>query len=253
MSKKRIRDSITQDVLRAFNQMNAATTTTDEIDMERADINDANAIKHRTIDFDVTSNSFPDALIHENDTSMYGSNEDQSSSLNNRGSSKVTFESLITQNSLSSSPKTKDQSVMAQIDLNERVTPTAANTHEKIQEINDNLNGRPATINEGTITSGSTSAKSSVKELVRSPKSTSHRKSKSQNRARKALRTITFILGRLSFSSSHDLEVSDRLRHIFFARISLLSSHWIHRYPADLLYIDAFVFLGAFVVCWTPW
>jgi len=179
-NKQKVRDSITQDVLRAFNKLNA-TTTTDEPKIE---IN-------KTIDVDI--------LTHDNDTSGYGSHDDPSS-LTNRISSKVTFESTITQNSLPSSPKTKDQSVMTQIDLklrnNNNTVTTMININEdQIQDSNENKNGRLPLTSEGTITSGSTSAKSSVKELVRNQKAPNHRKSKSQNRARKALRTITFILG----------------------------------------------------------
>jgi hypothetical protein len=166
-------------MLCAFSNLNA-TTTTDETDIEKVQI-------IKTIDIDT--------LTRDNDTSGYGSHDDPSS-LNNRISSKVTFESLITQNSVPGSPKTKDQSVMAQIDLKGRLNNHPNNNiQEQIHDINENKNGRMGIISEGTVTSGSTSAKSSVKELVRNPKSPTHRKSKSQNRARKALRTITFILG----------------------------------------------------------
>lgn len=87
---------------------------------------------------------------------------------------------------------------MAQIDLKGRSNTNSNSINinqETIQDNNESKNGRMPIISEGTITSGSTSAKSSVKELVRNPKPPNHRKSKSQNRARKALRTITFILG----------------------------------------------------------
>jgi hypothetical protein len=85
---------------------------------------------------------------------------------------------------------------MAQIDIKGRLNYTNNNLQEQIHDSNDNKNGLAMPIiSEGTITSGSTSAKSSIKELVRNPKPLNHRKSKSQNRARKALRTITFILG----------------------------------------------------------
>lgn len=184
-SKQKLRDSITQDVLRAFNRLNA-TTITDEPEIEKVE-------KSQLIDNDI--------LIRDNDTSGYGSHDDPSS-LNNRLSSKVTFETIITQNSVPSSPKTKDQSVMAQIDSKGRMNnnnhpPNLININqEQVQDPNDTKNGRMPLMSEGTATSGSTSAKSSIKELVRNQKSVTHRKSKSQNRARKALRTITFILGR---------------------------------------------------------
>jgi hypothetical protein len=181
-NKQKLRDSITQDVLRAFNKLNTTTTITDEPEIAKIETN-------KTMDVEIST--------RDNDTSCYGSHDDPSLS-NNRLSSKVTFESLIAENSVPSSPKTKDQSVMAQIDLKGRcnnTTPTII--QEQIQDNNENKNGRMPIISEGTVTSGSTSAKSSIKELVRNQKSVNHRKSKSQNRARKALRTITFILGRI--------------------------------------------------------
>lgn len=181
-SKQRARNSITQDILRASNKLNA-TTLTDQIDVDKMKIN-----------------SF-ETLAHDNDTSDYGSHDDASSSLNNRASSKVTFETINSQISPPSSPKTKDQSVMAQIDPKGRsnsdnpTTTTTAIQEQTLDSNNETKNGRMPVISEGTGTSGSTSAKSSMKELVRNPKSPNRRKSKSQNRARKALRTITFILG----------------------------------------------------------
>jgi hypothetical protein len=93
---------------------------------------------------------------------------------------------------------------MAQIDLKGRFNnpiPPIIFPLESIPDINETKNGRMPLTSEGTITSGSTSAKSSVKELVRNTKAPNHRKSKSQNRARKALRTITFILGMYSLSA----------------------------------------------------
>jgi hypothetical protein len=169
---------MTQNVLHAFNKLNAITIA----DEPKNEIN-------KIIDIDT--------LTRDNDTSGYGSHDDPLL-LNNRLSSKVTFENSITQNSVPSSPKTKDQSVMAQIDSKGRMNnnnPTTINSQEPTQDSNENKNGRMPVISEGTVTSGSTSAKSSIKELVRNQKSVTHRKSKSQNRARKALRTITFILG----------------------------------------------------------
>ena len=182
--KQKVRNSITQDVLRAFNQLNA-TTTTDE--------------SPPIPPIDPTKSKDLDIVTRDNDTSGYGSHDDPST-LNNRVSSKVTFENLITQNSIPSSPKTKDQSVMAQMDHkgrsnNTTSTTTTTLTSEQTQDGNESKNGRMPLTSEGTITSGSTSAKSSVKELVGNQKPPNHRKSKSQNRARKALRTITFILG----------------------------------------------------------
>ncbi|CAF1087855.1 unnamed protein product [Rotaria sp. Silwood1] len=199
-TKQKISDSISQDVLRAFNKLNA-TTITDEPEIEKIETNEINSIVHKTIDIDTKYHSLSDTLTRDNDTSGYGSHDDPSS-INNRIPSKVTFDSLMTQNSAPSSPKTKDQSIMTHIDLKERLNQTLNNTnynnknnHEQIQDSNENKNGRLVLISEGTITSGSTSAKSSVRELVQNQKAANHRKSKSQNRARKALRTITFILG----------------------------------------------------------
>jgi type IV secretory pathway VirD2 relaxase len=125
-------------------------------------------------------------LLHEND----------STSLNNRNASKVTFESFVTQTSVSSSPKTKDQGVMVQIDLKGQLNYSNT-THEQVQNSNEIKNGRISLSSEvtGIGTSGFNSAKSSVREILQNQKATTRRKSKSQNRARKALRTITFILG----------------------------------------------------------
>ena len=219
-SKQRARNSITQDILRASNKLNA-TTLTDHIDIDKSKIHSL------------------DTLTRENDTSDYGSHDDPSSSLllNNRASSKVTFETINSQPSPPSSPKTKDQSVMTQIDLKRRSlndNPSAAITtttttmviqEQNLENNNENKNGRMPAISEGTGTSGSTSAKSSMKELVRNQKSVNRRKSKSQNRARKALRTITFILGKNELYHSNFC-----FCNIFFAFI-----------------------LVAFVVCCTPW
>lgn len=179
-------------MLRACNQLNA-TTITNEPEMEKVETNETNPTVHQILDTDIKCYSLSDTLTRDNDTSGYGSHDDPSS-MNNRISSKVTFDNVLPQNSIPSSPKTKDQSIMTHIDLKERLNQTS-NNHEKIQDINENKNGRMVLTSEGTITSGSTSAKSSIKELVQNQKPTTHRKSKSQNRARKALRTITFILG----------------------------------------------------------
>jgi len=191
--------SISQDVFHAFNQLNA-TTTTDEPEIET---NEICSLRNKSIDRGTKCHSLTDTLPRDFDTSAYGSHDDPLSSSNNRVSSKVTFESLVTQNSVPSSPKTKDQSVMAQIDIRGRLN----NLQEQIQENNDNKNGLTMpTISEGTVTSGSLSPKSSVKELVRNQKPANHRKSKSQNRARKALRTITFILGMFYFIFKWDIK-----------------------------------------------
>ncbi|CAF3332019.1 unnamed protein product [Rotaria socialis] len=133
----------------------------------------------------------PILVKHHSDTFL---NENDSSSLNNRIASKVTFESLVTQASVPSSPKTRDQSVMAQIDVRSQIN-YSTNGHELIE--NETKSARPSLVNEGTLagTTSFNSAKSSIKELLQNQKSIHRRKSKSQNRARKALRTITFILG----------------------------------------------------------
>jgi len=85
---------------------------------------------------------------------------------------------------------------MAQIDIKDQLD--YSNTiHEPNINANETKNGRISVSNEGTgsATTGSSSAKSSIRELLQTQKSATRRKSKSQNRARKALRTITFILG----------------------------------------------------------
>ena len=132
---------------------------------------------------------------HHSDTFL---NETNLSTLNNRIASKVTFESFVTQNSMPSSPKMKDQGVMAQMDLKQ---PNETPPVIKIESTeNETKHDRmPATIDgPGSVTTGTNSAKSSIRELLQSQKSSNRRKSKSQNRARKALRTITFILGMFS-------------------------------------------------------
>lgn len=116
--------------------------------------------------------------------------QDYDSSLShNRNASKVTFESFVTQTSASSSPKTRDQCVMAQIEPRESRSNTLVQHEPKTSCMPVSNEGAP------TGTTNSSSTKSSVRELLQSQKSTNRRKSKSQNRARKALRTITFILG----------------------------------------------------------
>jgi len=133
---------------------------------------------------------------HHSDTCL---NETDLSSLNNRVASKVTFESFVTQNSMSSSPKTKDQSIMVQIDVKKSTeTTTTTAVPDTIVIPNEIKNGRVSVQTDSTtgiIPVGTNSAKSSLRELLHSQKSNNRRKSKSQNRARKALRTITFILG----------------------------------------------------------
>lgn len=133
------------------------------------------------------------------------------STLDNRNASKVTFESFVTQNSISSSPKTKDQSVMAQIDIKDPVEDSPPT--KKLESIENELmkNDRMSVPNDVACatTTGTNSAKSSIRELLQSQKSSSRRKSKSQNRARKALRTITFILGKFDFDllEHHVIEI----------------------------------------------
>jgi hypothetical protein len=106
---------------------------------------------------------------------------------------------------------------MVQIDLKEQLN----NTHEKVQNSNDIKHGRISIPSEptGTGTSGFNSAKSSVREILQNQKSATRRKSKSQNRARKALRTITFILGTFRILSQKKLFL-----HLSFTRVSM--SHY---------------------------
>ena len=164
--------------------------------------------------------------------------------LNQRVSSKVTFESLMTQTSLPSSPKTKDQSVMAQIDSKGRFNYTNI-TQEHIQDVNEIKNGRPIVFSEGTVTSGSTSAKSSVKELVSNPKPINHRKSKSQNRARKALRTITFILGRFF---SKEISFLFIFLLFFFRRFCCLLDPMVSDRSIEVDFNEDELFLGIFIL-----
>jgi hypothetical protein len=92
---------------------------------------------------------------------------------------------------------------MTQIDIKDQLD--YSNTkHEPKLNGNEIKNGRISMSNEGTGsgTTGSSSTKSSIRELLQSQKLTTRRKSKSQNRARKALRTITFILGMFNTSIS---------------------------------------------------
>jgi len=100
---------------------------------------------------------------------------------------------------MSSSPKTKDQSIMVQIDVKKSTeTTTTTAVPDTIVIPNEIKNGRVSVQTDSTtgiIPVGTNSAKSSLRELLHSQKSNNRRKSKSQNRARKALRTITFILG----------------------------------------------------------
>ncbi|CAF3912436.1 unnamed protein product [Rotaria magnacalcarata] len=192
-TKQKATNSISQDVLRASNKLNA-TTITDVSEIQKNHTKEIVLIMNKAINIDTKYHSLSDTLIRDNDTSGYGSHEDPSS-INNRVSSKVTFDSFMTHNSAPSSPKTKDQSIMTQTDVRERLNQTNNTSHEPIQDSSENKNGRMVVISEGTVTTGSTSAKSSFKELVQNQKTPIHRKSKSQNRARKALRTITFILG----------------------------------------------------------
>ncbi|CAF0905737.1 unnamed protein product [Adineta ricciae] len=196
-NKDKSRDSITQDVLRAFNKTNA-TTITDELEIESTEHHVICPLRTKLSERGIKCHSLADTITRDNDTSGYGSHDDPPSS-NNRASSKVTFESIVIETSAPSSPKTKDQCVMAQIDVQIRQNNTNnnnTNTQEQIQDVNENKNGLIIPItSDVTTTNASITSKSSVRELVRSQKNASHRKSKSQNRARKALRTITFILG----------------------------------------------------------
>ena len=111
--------------------------------------------------------------------------------------SKVTFESLLMQTSLPSSPKMKDQSVMVQMEYKGPSSCPLGHTDSTTSQGSATNNGLTTTAGELTSTTNVTFAKSSIKELVNNQKLNSRRKSKSQNRARKALRTITFILGML--------------------------------------------------------
>jgi hypothetical protein len=85
---------------------------------------------------------------------------------------------------------------MAQIDIKGQLDYSNNPPEPKINT-NEIKNGRLSMQNDGTgsVTAGLNSAKSSIRELLQNQKSNNRRKSKSQNRARKALRTITFILG----------------------------------------------------------
>ena len=124
----------------------------------------------------------------------------------------------MTQNSATSSFKSKDHYAMTQTTTHnskESLNQTDKNTSEPIKDSNENKNGRMVVINEGTLTSGSTSAKSSVKEPGQNQKAPNHRKSKSQNRARKALRTITFILG-MSFFYIQSIHVDKYIQSVVF-------------------------------------
>jgi len=130
----------------------------------------------------------------------------------------------------SSSPKTKDQSVMAQIDLKGQLD-YLNNIHEKNRNGNEIKNGQILATNDGTgsgsATTGSNSAKSSIRELLQTQKSNSRRKSKSQNRARKALRTITFILGMFNISISFLLIKSSYFSRRFCRLLdSMVNNHF---------------------------
>ena len=132
--------------------------------------------------------------------------------------SKVTFESLMTQTSVPSSPKTKDQCVMAQIDFKDQ-TNWSDNIHAsnaKRQE-RESLRPRISLPQEGIGPSArySVSNKSSIRDLVQNHKSTRRRKSKTQNRARKALRTITFILGMLIINALFSIERVRSIKNAF--------------------------------------
>ncbi|CAF4265681.1 unnamed protein product, partial [Rotaria sordida] len=80
-NKQKITDSISQDVLRAFNKLNA-TTITDEPEVEKIQTNEINTIINKTIDVDTKYHSISDTLTRDNDTSGYGSHDDPSSITN---------------------------------------------------------------------------------------------------------------------------------------------------------------------------
>jgi hypothetical protein len=123
------------------------------------------------------------------------------SSIAHRMTSKVTFDSLMKRAAATTTattttttplppPKTKDQGVMAKIDVQRDCH--WSNEVDVVQQDRQPIVSEQMT----SDVRGSMSNKSSVRELVQNQKLANRRKSKSQNRARKALRTITFILGK---------------------------------------------------------
>ena len=182
---------MSQDALRTFNQLNEITNV-DEATIQHLQRNKIDLILNKKKDLFIKSYSLSDTVTMNNNTSGY----DDPLSINNRISSKVTFDSTLKQSSVLLSPKTKDQSIMTHIDMKEHFNQMN-NTHyqEQRQNNNENKNESMPAMSEGTVTSRSTSARSNFKEFAQNQKEINHRKSKSRNRARKALRTITFILG----------------------------------------------------------
>ena len=123
-------------------------------------------------------------------------NDNNSLLLDDCITSKVAYESVVKQNFVTSLPKTKDQCVMAQIDVKNQLNKSN-NIHRKAEKKNQITTERMSSTREGKLPNitGSNSVKSSIRELFQNQKSIHRRKSKSQHRARKAVRTITFILG----------------------------------------------------------
>jgi hypothetical protein len=118
---------------------------------------------------------------------------------------------------------------MAQIDVKDQSTSS-----KNFSEQNETNNGRISAPSDGTgsMTTGTNSAKSSIRELLQNQKTPHRRKSKSQNRARKALRTITFILGK--FLTFHHTFVSKTL---FQVHLLFVGHHGKSSFFEFLLYL----------------
>ncbi|CAF1126674.1 unnamed protein product, partial [Didymodactylos carnosus] len=151
--------------------------------------------------------STSDTVTRDNDTSGYGSHDDPSTiGINPNRPSKVTFDHCASGDNV---PKTKDQAVLTNISSTSSsgagvgggVFPYRTGglgwSYGTLTSEEDKAGGgnQFGGSDRTGITSGTSSTKSSVKELIQNQRPPIHRKSKSQNRARKALRTITFILG----------------------------------------------------------